>query len=267
MVVGDISHKKFAQISEMCKNYSKSRGKVAKKNREPFSKNTRGNVPSSSGLTRLELGNLLENFKTDILGAMGSQLDDLQDNMRKEEENTAMSILCRRCRTKNPQREFALNNIFVCHICTVDHTIESFPSLPGLQPYIRVGTLVKHIGGLGNLNTNQPIRIHHHNPHPIIIPTNNLKNGTLQVGRTGHPSTLLLLLIFFGISIGHRDGGDKHIPHHHLYSHLIILILSTHPISNNFFLGLCIQFPLLHNNLNISRIKILYDLHYYLHNG
>ena len=30
MVAGDISHKTFAQISEMCKNYSRSRGKLGK---------------------------------------------------------------------------------------------------------------------------------------------------------------------------------------------------------------------------------------------
>ena len=63
MVAGDISHKNFAQVGEMCKNYSRSRGKVAKKFQEPFSKNIRGNVPSSSGVTSVELGNLLENFK------------------------------------------------------------------------------------------------------------------------------------------------------------------------------------------------------------
>ena len=37
------------------------------------------NIPSSGGVTRIELGNLLNNFKTDILGAMGSQLYSLQD--------------------------------------------------------------------------------------------------------------------------------------------------------------------------------------------
>ena len=72
MAAGDISHKTFAQISEMCKNYSRSRGKVGKNFREPYSRNLRGNVPSSGGGTRIELGNLLENFKTSILGAMGS---------------------------------------------------------------------------------------------------------------------------------------------------------------------------------------------------
>ena len=97
MAVGNISHKKFAQIGEMCKNYSRSRGKVTKKFREPFSRNIRGNVPSSRGITRVEIGNLLENFKTDILGAMGSQLDALQAKKRQDEEQAAMSIFCPRC--------------------------------------------------------------------------------------------------------------------------------------------------------------------------
>ena len=56
----------------MYKNYSSSRGKVTTKFQEPFSRNIRGNVPSSGGITRVEIGNLLDNFKTDILGAMGS---------------------------------------------------------------------------------------------------------------------------------------------------------------------------------------------------
>ena len=68
----NISHKTFAQIGEMCKNYSKSRGEVTKIFWEHFSRNIRGNVPSSGGITGVEIRNLLENFKTDILGEMGS---------------------------------------------------------------------------------------------------------------------------------------------------------------------------------------------------
>ena len=72
MAARNISHKNFAQIDDMCKNYSSSWGGVAKIFQDPFSRNVRGNGPSSSGFTRVELGNLLENFKTDILGEMGS---------------------------------------------------------------------------------------------------------------------------------------------------------------------------------------------------
>ena len=52
MAADDISHKTFAQIGEMCKNYSRSRGKVVKKFREPFSRNVRGNIPSSGGVRK-----------------------------------------------------------------------------------------------------------------------------------------------------------------------------------------------------------------------
>ena len=139
MAAGDISHKNFAQIGEMCKNYSRSRGKVANFFWGPFSWNIRGNVPSSGGATRVELGNLLENFKTDILGSMGSQLDSLQAKKRQEEERATTCILCPRCRTKHPQWEFPLNNISVCYICTEDHTTENFLSLSGLQAIYKSG--------------------------------------------------------------------------------------------------------------------------------
>ena len=64
---------------------------------------------------------------------MGSQLDDLQAKKRQDEERAAMSIFCPRCITKHPQREFLLNNISVCHICTEEHPTDNCPSLHGLQ--------------------------------------------------------------------------------------------------------------------------------------
>ena len=48
----------------------------------------------------MELGNLLENFKTDILEDVGSQLDALQAKKMQDEERATMSIFCPRCRTK-----------------------------------------------------------------------------------------------------------------------------------------------------------------------
>ena len=86
MTADYIHHKTFAQINELCKNYSRSRGEVGKNFWAPYSRNVRGNIPNSGGVTRIELGNLLENCKTDILGAMGSQLDALQAKKRQDEE-------------------------------------------------------------------------------------------------------------------------------------------------------------------------------------
>ena len=90
MAFGDISHKTFAQIYEICINYSKSRGKVGINIREPYNRKPKRNTSSSGGVTTIELGNLLEKFKTDRLGAMGSQLDALQGNKGQEEEHASM---------------------------------------------------------------------------------------------------------------------------------------------------------------------------------
>ena len=87
----------------------------------------------------MESGNLLENFNADILGAMGSKLDALQAKKRKDEERAAMSILCPICRTKHPQREFPLNNISICHICTEEHPTDNCPSFLGLQAIYKSG--------------------------------------------------------------------------------------------------------------------------------
>ena len=86
---------------------------------------------------------MLENFNTDILGTMGSQLDALQDKKRQDEERATMRILYPICRTKHPQRECPLNNIFVCHIYTEENPTDNFPSFPGLQAIYKSGDVAK----------------------------------------------------------------------------------------------------------------------------
>jgi hypothetical protein len=44
--------------------------------RELVNKNTK--TSTSGGVTKVELGNFLENFKIDLLGTIGSQLDTLK---------------------------------------------------------------------------------------------------------------------------------------------------------------------------------------------
>jgi hypothetical protein len=70
MASGDISHKPFAEICEMCKNYSRSRAKTGKNVQDPYNRNLKPII--SGGITKAEIGSLLENFKTDILSTIGS---------------------------------------------------------------------------------------------------------------------------------------------------------------------------------------------------
>jgi hypothetical protein len=70
MATGDISHKPFSKIYEMCKNYSMTRAKIGKNVHDPYNRNLK--LVSSDGITRASIGNLLENFKTNILSTIGS---------------------------------------------------------------------------------------------------------------------------------------------------------------------------------------------------
>ena len=76
MASGDISHKPFTKICEMCRNYSRSRAKTGKNYQDPYSRNLK--TVSLGGITRVEIGNLLHKFKTYILSTIGSQLDTLK---------------------------------------------------------------------------------------------------------------------------------------------------------------------------------------------
>jgi hypothetical protein len=76
MALGDISHKPFAEICEMCKNCSRSRAKIGKNVWDPYNRKLK--PISSGGITRAEIENLLEKFNTNILSTIGSQLDTLK---------------------------------------------------------------------------------------------------------------------------------------------------------------------------------------------
>jgi hypothetical protein len=50
--------------------------------------------PTSEGVTRIELGNILENVKAYILNTISSQLDTMKIKTKQEEENVALAIFC-----------------------------------------------------------------------------------------------------------------------------------------------------------------------------
>ena len=62
MGAGDISQFPFATICDLCRRYSRSRAKYGKGIRDVLLKVTRSTI--GGGVSRIELGNLLENFKT-----------------------------------------------------------------------------------------------------------------------------------------------------------------------------------------------------------
>ena len=113
---GDISQLPFEDICALCRKYSRSKAKSGKGIRD-----ARINKSSSGGATRVELGNLLENFKTDILGTFSSQLDTIRTKKKQDEENTVLTIFCSKCRKRHPLRECPLKYVSICGLCAYDH--------------------------------------------------------------------------------------------------------------------------------------------------
>ena len=98
-----ISQLDFEEISNLCRKYSRSKARYGRGLRD-----TRVNKSASGGVTRVELGNLLENFKTDILGTLSSQLDTIKVKKKQEEENLVLSIFCSKCKKRRPLKECPL---------------------------------------------------------------------------------------------------------------------------------------------------------------
>ena len=143
---GDIYKKCFAKIAELCRTYSRSQAKVGRNLHDSLRDNaSRNQKPASTTITRVELGNLLEDFKTDILNTIGNQLDTMKHKKKQEDERATMEISCPRSRQKHMEREFPINSIEGHGICALEHATGKCPSLPGLQ------TIYK-----GNVETNDP---------------------------------------------------------------------------------------------------------------
>jgi len=79
--LGDVHQNPFAEIADYYRRYSRGQAKIGKAPRDSFSGNTR---QSSGTVTRIELGNLLENFKTYILRTISNQLDTLKLKTKQE---------------------------------------------------------------------------------------------------------------------------------------------------------------------------------------
>ena len=75
------------KITEMCRKYSRGRAKVGKGSRDSLSKITKS---STRIITTVELGNLLGNFKTDILSTLGSHIDTSKAKKKHEENNETL---------------------------------------------------------------------------------------------------------------------------------------------------------------------------------
>ena len=113
MDASDIFHKSFDEICELCRKYSRNKEEMVKCVRDSVPRASK--LVNTSGVTRMEIGNILKNFKIDILVTQTSQFNYLQTKKRKEEEDHAsLPIFC-------PLKECPLNNVSICVVCIDKH--------------------------------------------------------------------------------------------------------------------------------------------------
>ena len=72
---GDISKESYDEIINLCKRCSRGAASRPKRKDSTYS---RVQKSASGGATRAEIGNLLEEFKTEMLSSFASQIDTLQ---------------------------------------------------------------------------------------------------------------------------------------------------------------------------------------------
>jgi hypothetical protein len=78
---GDSYQETYDDIILLCIRCSRGSSRTRSGMRTPLTRNS--NI-TSGGVTRDEVGNLLENFKTDILSTLTTQLDVLQAKQKKK---------------------------------------------------------------------------------------------------------------------------------------------------------------------------------------
>lgn len=101
-------------------------------------------------VSRSEIGNTLDEFKTDILGNLSEQIDALKLQNMQEVEADALAIFFPKCRKKHALREFPLDAkiIETCVICLENHESRSCPSIPGLEAVFQEETISNPIKSL-----------------------------------------------------------------------------------------------------------------------
>jgi hypothetical protein len=87
---GDISKESYEDIVDLRKRCS--RGSTRNKSTTKHTTFSRVHKSTNGGETREEIGNLLENFKTDMINSFASQMDTLQVKWKQAESKQVLCI-------------------------------------------------------------------------------------------------------------------------------------------------------------------------------
>ena len=121
---GDISKESFEKIVELCKRYSRGSSRNNKRDKRDKLESDvfdRTQKSSNGGAIRAEIGNLLENFKIEMMSSISSEIDVLREKQKQVVEDLTLAVFCHRCRKNHPLKECLLDKVEVCQLCELNH--------------------------------------------------------------------------------------------------------------------------------------------------
>ena len=124
----DVFHLSYDDVCDLCIRYSRGNSNIGKNSKEISSRFLKSTAKTR--VVRAEIINLFENFNIDINGSLNSQLGVLHIKEKHEEfEETT----CPMCRKKHLAMDCPLDNLTICGICDLKHSMYCFPSLPRMK--------------------------------------------------------------------------------------------------------------------------------------
>jgi len=123
----DIYQLIYEDIKTIFKNHSRETRNKGRSNQPMAS------TSSSNSSIKGEIGNLLHDFKSEMLQTLALQLDTMNIRGKQEESERFLAIFCPRCTGWHPRNECPLNCIEIFSYYEDNHSGEKFPSLPRLK--------------------------------------------------------------------------------------------------------------------------------------
>lgn len=124
---GDIYQLPYEDIKIVFKNLSRISRKKGRGSQ------TVANSSSSNTSMKGEIGNMLEDFKSEMLQTLALQMDTIHIKRKQEEAERALAILCPRCTRRHPKNECSLNLIEIFSVYEENHSTDKCVSLPRLN--------------------------------------------------------------------------------------------------------------------------------------
>jgi len=124
---GDIYQLPYEDIKTIFINHSRATKKKG------WGSQPIANTLSSNLSIKGEIGNMLEDFKSEMLQTLALQMDTMNIKRQQEEAERALAIFCPICTRRHPRNECPLNSIAICSVYEENHSTAKCPSLPRLK--------------------------------------------------------------------------------------------------------------------------------------